>query len=466
MNSNPRQQNITLTSYLCLSLLLIAYVVWRSIAVSFTHDESLSYTIITGNDAQMYTANNHWLNTILMFLSSRVFGYSEWALRLPNVIAFAVYLFFIFRIFQHFCGNIYALIIAAPLLLLNPFMIDFFGMARGYGLGMCFFTVSLYYFLACFQKEQSAKNGFWLIFSSVCCVYSNYAFLTAILAVHGAALFYFFSVHRKKMVQLAVLYVAEILLLIPAVLNVLYLSEKNELYAGGDRHVFHDTLKSVISFSFSTGEDVYNLTLIACILLALCGIIGLFFYRNRSLNFVKVIILFLLLIPTVLHFAIGMKYPKDRAALYWMIVAGLFVMLAIDAILRSTRFRKLGWIPVVPMIAAAVLQLANFIPNANVSHTIIWKYDSDVKNAIKLIERQTDAKQCSLGVNWLLEPAVNYYRETKHIHWFAAVPKETEITANHDFFLVFKDNLPALQDSVSVVKYDPVSEIYILKRKP
>ncbi len=473
MNSSLRQQNITLTGYFYLSLLLVVYVVWRSISISFTHDECLSYTIVTGNEAQVYTANNHWLNTILMFISSRIFGASEFALRLPNVIAFIVYLFFIYRIFYRHCENVIALIIAIPVFLFNPFILDFFGMARGYGLGMAFFTMSFYYSLAYFQKQQSLKYLALLILSSICCVYSNYSFLTAILALQGTALIFHFKIHRAKIKQLILFYLLEGMLLIPAVLNILYLSEKNELYVGGENNVFHDTLKSIISYSFSYGDDHYNLTLIACILLAISFVGGILFFKNKPLNFIKLNILVLLLIPTVLHLAIGMKYPKDRAAIYWMITAGFFILFAADAVLQKTKLSKstgfatkITFLPVLVFCSVSVLQIINFIPNFNFTHTIIWQYDSDVENAIEEVAKKANKHAAiSIGCSWFVEPPLNYYRETKNLSWLRPVHKETSIAGEYDYYLIFKEDFPSLKDLQFLrIKYYPNSGLYLMER--
>ncbi len=67
---------------------LFVYVILRAYLLSFTHDESLSYTIVEGKITWGKTANNHLLNTLLMSLSSSLFGMSELGLRLPNVLSF------------------------------------------------------------------------------------------------------------------------------------------------------------------------------------------------------------------------------------------------------------------------------------------------------------------------------------------------------------------------------------------
>ena len=76
-----------------------------------------------------------------------VFGnHSLFIARLPNIIAFVVYAYFAYRFADHllyfFSGM--ALFI---LLLFNPFVLEFFSLARGYGLAMAFELGSLFYLM-------------------------------------------------------------------------------------------------------------------------------------------------------------------------------------------------------------------------------------------------------------------------------------------------------------------------------
>ena len=128
-------------------LALFIYAFLRSYYLSFTHDESLSFSIF--NDVATIsttTANNHILNTFLMWISSFILGNSEWALRLPNVLAFGVYLSACYLLLIKDKSN-WLLIIGSSLLLLNPFSIEFFALARGYGISLGCMMVSLYFLL-------------------------------------------------------------------------------------------------------------------------------------------------------------------------------------------------------------------------------------------------------------------------------------------------------------------------------
>ncbi len=125
------------------------YVGARAASVGFTYDEAHSFfhfvgaplsTIVGfGGDAD---ANNHTLNSLLMTLTSRAFGNSELALRLPNVLAFVGYgaaVLALMRRLRHSTSRV----LGGVLLLLNPFLLEIFSLARGYGLAIGFVVGSL-----------------------------------------------------------------------------------------------------------------------------------------------------------------------------------------------------------------------------------------------------------------------------------------------------------------------------------
>jgi len=106
-------------------LSFLAYISTRAYKLSFTHDESLSYTIVEGDKTWVGTANHHPLNTLSMFISSVLFGNNEFALRLPNVLSFLLYFVGCFYLFSA-SRNEWGFILGISLALLNPYLIEFF----------------------------------------------------------------------------------------------------------------------------------------------------------------------------------------------------------------------------------------------------------------------------------------------------------------------------------------------------
>jgi hypothetical protein len=124
---------------------LIALI--RSVTVGLTYDEAdtySSYTKYWNGFLTINIANNHPLNSFLIYLTTKLTGisFNEFILRLPNVIAFFVYLLLAYKIasgqkYRYFTFSI---------LVLNPYLNEFFGLARGYGIAAMFTLAALMFY--------------------------------------------------------------------------------------------------------------------------------------------------------------------------------------------------------------------------------------------------------------------------------------------------------------------------------
>lgn len=194
---------------LCLSLFLFAYVAVRAARLAFTYDEATTYldTIASGPLAAFTfdSANNHFLNSLLTKLVSLA-GSSEFILRLPNLLAFAVYLFFSFLILDRFIKRPAIRLAGFILLVANPYTLDFFSLCRGYGLSLAFLMASLYYFFA-FQERATRRepggyrNLRYSLAAASLAVLSNFTLLDAYLGLcaiaFGLCVFFNVAVRRE-----------------------------------------------------------------------------------------------------------------------------------------------------------------------------------------------------------------------------------------------------------------------------
>jgi len=133
---------LVVRSMIIMLLAIWVYVLIRASNVAFTNDEAISYGVIHGVPTFVDSANNQWLNTWLMRVSQYAFGQSELALRLPNVAAFGLYgaaaIALLFEV-----RHLEAKVIGFALLVINPFLLEFFGLARGYGLSSAFLIAAV-----------------------------------------------------------------------------------------------------------------------------------------------------------------------------------------------------------------------------------------------------------------------------------------------------------------------------------
>jgi hypothetical protein len=154
------------------------YITARAFRVPLTYDEASSfYRYIDADFAALFdfaTATNHFLNTVLTRLSVGVLGASPIALRLPNVLAGALYLG-VAAAFAWRMRDSAIAFAAAVLLMTNPYVLDYFAVSRGYGLAVALLLAAM---LTLLRQAFAAS----LILAATA-VIANFAVLPAFLAI-------------------------------------------------------------------------------------------------------------------------------------------------------------------------------------------------------------------------------------------------------------------------------------------
>lgn len=120
----------------------MVWAVVRACVQSVVQDEADTYFWFAAKPAGYIFhgfPNNHVLNTLLIWISTRVFGLSAFSLRLPALLGAALYIFVCYFLCRR---------LALPLpvficLVYNPFIFDFMVAARGYGLASAFLMAAI-----------------------------------------------------------------------------------------------------------------------------------------------------------------------------------------------------------------------------------------------------------------------------------------------------------------------------------
>lgn len=132
-----------------------AITAYRAATTGITYDEAytyLHYAQTATGFLRLDIANNHPLNSLLIYLSSLVAGvrYDELAIRAPNLIAFGIYLFIAYKL----AARTKYPLAAFSLLALNPYLDEFFGLGRGYGLAAAAVLAALWVYASKRESEQ------------------------------------------------------------------------------------------------------------------------------------------------------------------------------------------------------------------------------------------------------------------------------------------------------------------------
>jgi uncharacterized membrane protein len=230
--------------------ILFTYVAIRAARVPITHDEAFSYLNFVGRSFSTIlsihapgSVNNHVLNSLLARLAVLTFGLSEWALRLPNVLAFCLYLACGMALCRRFSSSTSSAC-AFLLLAANSFLLEFFSLSRGYGLGLAFLLAAILQFIRAEERQQTARRE--LFVGGLCAflaVLANLAFLLPVLAL----LIVSAARNRNDLRSWAPPF-AVAPLLVAAVLGprIVVLQRAGQFYVGGSKGFFADTVGSLV----------------------------------------------------------------------------------------------------------------------------------------------------------------------------------------------------------------------------
>lgn len=406
------------------SIAVVFVIVQRSISVPLTYDESYSLGIALGQ-SDPTIANNHWLNTALMKVALYFFGgggFDE-VIRIPNVVAGIVYFAAVISILRYLVSWQARWVLFA-VAALNPFVIEFFSIGRGYGLALTFIAVSFSLLLG-ITKSKTRSQVTWTGIGALTCLtlafYSSFGTLVLVLIMGlSAAVFAWLELDRVGALTLkasakrwaSVWVVASffpfLLSLIPGVIELFRLRQLGLLYYGGDADFFSDSIQS-FSFEVLRSSGISDPLFVqigswAILIVGIIAVVALLTSFLRSGSKVHIFLVALLagfpLAHTVLNAALGVNYPISRTLIPTLIVFALGIALALDIVVARLRKKLASSLLSLAAVGALVASAYGFIGWVNFTHTSEWRYDAGSRDVALLV-----ANEIALNKQLVLCPA-------------------------------------------------------------
>jgi hypothetical protein len=450
------------------------YLWLRATYVPFVIDEISTFFLYiqTGEftpGIAKWDANNHYLNSILVYLSYSVFGLSELSLRLPNLLFSPLLFYATYKISGEF-RNRYLAWVFILAISLNHFFIEYSALARGYGMSMSLFLLSLWFTIQ-LVKHNSIK---YYILSLLSITF----YLSANLTLIYSAIFTVFVIstitltqNNKKLkalfARISIILVFGIAPIIGAVIYLFKLKAMNLLYYGISGGFWHVTIESL---SFNSVGTNSNLTPFAVTLLFFVTVIigGIKLSKTKTVKGLSdpgfvflLLLLFNILMFVSLHYLMDIKYPEDRVGLFFIPLFIGSLLFMVDYAIHLTMEKYLI------LIAVPLLYLpVHFISNINLSYTLYWKTTSLPKRFFDKVNGQNahSGFPANIGmgnIDAILWDMLNYRASNKGN--FANLIDPSSVS--DDFlFANYKDN-PKWQSLYDSLDYDPLSEKHLLKRK-
>ena len=364
-----RQASIYRTSFIGLGFITWLYLIARAYANPLVFDEATSYFLFIKNGTfwpgqAFWSANNHLLNSFLGYLSVSIFGSQEWALRLANILAFPLYAFFGFRLMRNL--NSLALRWWALVLFFSTHgVLEFFGYARGYGLMLSFLLASLWFLREAFLDYRRRKIVYVVIFSWLALL-SNIGCLPLVALIIFSALYLSWQAKQSRVLKLSLSLLATLPLAF-ALWWSLQLKSHQQLYYGGESSFRTDSLESLKDMVLSPNLSL-DVFLAAGALFFIAILIGKPWkhYKNKVIAHWCVLVFLLITAFYPLgHWLIGLRFPFDRALIYWLVFGLIAKFIWLDyqyQVGRKSLVFFLSWSLVFPLLyfSQTSLNLASF----------------------------------------------------------------------------------------------------------
>lgn len=426
---------------LLLSLLLIVYTVMRAFQVAFTSDESITYMsfasapvldIIT---CKYPLANNHLLNSLLLkplaFFSSNIA-----ILRLPNLLALALFLYSGTGISRFFFKDHRMQALAFLIFCLNPMLYEFFGLCRGYGLSIGLLSFAL---LQLLRYSEDAANKRSLHLALLAAVLSVFAMLSNLMIVLIFIFFTFLLNYRNdKGKPNALLHSLRIpflyfLLLIALCANpIRVMSQAGELYYGGQHGFQADTVTTFLENLAGKAAVTAHHQLFCALLYTLFFLsvvfIAIFQLKHKTEHRQAALLILLMLGMNIAGMNIAFLFlkiplPLNRSSLYLYPLLAILFMAALSLLYQQ---RKL--IAYVLSLTVAALLTVSFVLQMNISRTAEWWFDASAEQAVTdmvLAERSKipqPKNKIRFFCNWQLSYSASFYVVKCHPEKFIFSP--------------------------------------------
>jgi hypothetical protein len=418
-----------------IAFLLWCYIIYRAFFISITQDEAHTYLLVkTYNWKQaLTTTNTHWLNSffIRIFLWLPGQGYL-WKIRMLSILSWLVYSFSTIQLSRYFKSqwigfNFFVVAI------LNPFLIFYFSLARGYAPACAFIMLSLCMAAKLIQaNEIMPKKWFYVFLVASVATFANFSAFYFFIALMGSFLLQLL-INRKLNVIFyspARQWLALILGTSLLTFFALYLIKSiNELYFPGKSNIVNSLFGSLIK-SFSYFDDslsayykggvAYLLSeeipeayqhigiVIAILLVVSIVYISNSFFQSKRLTLCSLSLfscLAIVLFNVFFHIFFKTPYLFGRTTLifYPSLVLGLFCF--IDTIIQNSLwFRR-----TVNILLAFLLIVigCNFYKSFSLNNFLEWPVQTNTKECLNYLQA-SNARM--VGINgWHYSVFINYY---------------------------------------------------------
>jgi len=451
---------------------LFVFILLKAFTIPITHDEVA--TVIMAKEQSLWqiisysspSPNNHLLNTLLTKVFVNLFDVSAFTARTPNVLSFALYCFATFKITKEIIGKqSFFILTTALLFILNPYLLDFFSLSRGYGMSLAFLSLSVYYLLLAFKQNTSSYLYRAVIFSFIAS-YANFTLLPFMAAMICVSMLWFFIL-KKENKQVAIKGILFILLL-SAVYFLLILqpiirmqSTNQFQYWHSDGFITNTVIPLLRNSLYGSKVLFFQLIellfwIIITLFVSNVILVGRTIFKAQNkpatiqqpIVFLNLILWLTITINFAQHFILGTPFFEGRTALFYFPLFILSILPLLERIIEKWNSKGLKIISVLLGIVF-VLQIGLNLTIKNVRE---WAYDENTLSVLDYISNQKD-KDMSLATDWMFNPSFFFYSSvTKEYEMIdlEEYSKELHPSSTAEYYYIFSKDYRQFEKNYSL----------------
>jgi hypothetical protein len=419
-----------------------------------------------------------------------LFGNSEFSLRLPNILAHGIYILSTIGMVK-MLNNKWLILPGFVLLNFNPYLLDYFSLARGYGLASGFMAASLL-FMFKYLKNQKIRDISFCFFFATLSIFANLSWLNFYLALAGVFFFYLLigllnkTINTRSslfFIRLVPVFSCSVFIFLALHRPVQKLVAYKELFFGGHDGFWKDTIYSLMRDTlYIQSAEKFALPLMIVMLsffgLSLAALVILLIARKFSnLNhpaFVCIILLFIAGFSTIVqHYLLGTLFLTDRTALLFVPLFALYFISFLDLISE----KKYPGLVSFALASGSSLFMGGVFLNALNLHSVRdFKYDSNTKAMLEALAKDIPdpakkERSIYLGAIWVHIPSIMYYQQTHNLYWMKPLYRFiNENPSQFDYYYVKGiddyDRKQFLKEQKRIVIEYPDTQTALVKWKP
>lgn len=416
---NIKTRFIVNTIFFFLVYGLVFYIIARALCLVITHDEAYSFYNVKHfwYVETLCTGNTHWFNFLAMktavLLGLEKIGQLRWFSLFSSGVFLTIGYFWIKTI-----KDIPTKVFAFSFTLLNPYLIDYLSLARGYSAGLMFEALCITFY--CLALKQKKRNlAFLSLFFAGMSAIANFNFFYIFAAF---SMVYFYRYHfnkgfiflKNKQFYTDFLFVIGIAALVLKALRFITLCSNDiGAYGGEDLvdSIFYGFIDTLIYRNFHVTSNSINI--LAYILFtglvsaAIYGILKNKKHNNIWYTLSSSLFLIILVLLVLNKWCFGVLYTTYRTALMFYPLVALIIIGFLSLIITKSKIKT------VILYTFSFLLTLNFLMSVSLTKTFDYSEQQDSKVCFTYLE-SIGAKKVGIDP-YLYGVFRNYYQQTENL---------------------------------------------------